>query len=1103
MAGNRRQGSTGDHRSSFKHGKSKYNRSSESREREKENGNSWGIVYKLFLVAVAIGIAVSHRNHIATMFEKDRHFSHLSTLERELAFRTEMGLYYSYFKTLIHAPSFMDGLNEIMYDNVTEYPQTINVLKRFNLYPEVVLSIGYRIFEHVNAQLNRPTKMCWQVNRGEGKTPVQSCEGLGEPSYFYVESAFALNGMMMGIFFLFGTYLSDSMFGGILTVACYFFNHGEATRVQWTPPLRESFAYPFLVFQMLLVTFTLRSKSPNNTHSVAIALASVCFMLPWQIFKTHTCTFRFTQIIGNISGSPSGGHHYQWNVLPFGISTAPWLFTRVTKPISSFLHSRGVTFESYIDDCIQAQQDPNVLQIHREFTIRLLKQLGWLLNYEKSELTPTRRLQFIGAIFDTEQAKLFVPQDRWTKIQRLVPLALDHPRTLRQWQELLGVLTSAQALTYRGQLQLRPLQLFLRPHLQTNNPQVLIRLPRELRPILRWWLNVQNVCAGVSLVPFSPTHQLFVDASLEGWGAHFLQHQVAGQWSSEDKSLHINILEFKAVLLAIQHWAALLKMSHLLIQSDNSTVVWYINHLGSTGSAALLQWTFRFYLLIDSLNIVARARHIPGTKNVIADALSRSSRPSPTEWQLLPKIFRTIIYPISRPSVDLFATRFNSQLPRFVSPIPDPLAWDHDALAIPWEGLNAYAFPPPALLHKVIQKILLTNKMGLAISYLLLFGNEMLLTSFYASCLISMWIILFLRPVLDKLHFKIVIMAVQSILLAIGTVCSKIVVGKLLNIADDAHIGEIFRSKFSDFKNFHTMLYTCSKEFDFIEEITIWKLTWTLLLPCALIVFLTAVFFILRSEYSQWKSPVVANGSAVHASNTAESQGRNRPDAELVYHLFQQVSFATMAIMIMRLKLFWTPHLCLLTSLLASRKYFGWCGRNEAHFAVLAVVLAGMAYTGIQNLQQQWSIMGEFSNYPMEDLVDWINDNTPKNAVFAGPMPTMATIKLCTHRPIVNHPHYEDAGLRERTKVVYSIFSRKSGDVVVKGLKELEVDYIIYENSWCVRRTKEGCSMPEIWDTEDIENRGKTPYCEIVRDRPEPYFKRVYMNNVYQVLKLA
>ena len=32
-----------------------------------------------------------------------------------------------------------------------------------------------------------------------------------------------------------------------------------------------------------------------------------------------------------------------------------------------------------------------------------------------------------------------------------------------------------------------------------------------------------------------------------------------------------------------------------------------------------------------------------------------------------------------------------------------------------------------------------------------------------------------------------------------------------------AHIGDIFRSKFTDFQNFHTMLYTCAKEFDFLE----------------------------------------------------------------------------------------------------------------------------------------------------------------------------------------------------------------------------------------------------------------------------------------------
>ncbi|VDI46239.1 Hypothetical predicted protein, partial [Mytilus galloprovincialis] len=59
--------------------------------------------------------------------------------------------------------------------------------------------------------------------------------------------------------------------------------------------------------------------------------------------------------------------------------------------------------------------------------------------------------------------------------------------------------------------------------------------------------------------------------------------------------------------------------------------------------------------------------------------------------------------------------------------------------------------------------------------------------------------------------------AIQGILLITGTVGCKILVSKFLKTADDAHIGEIFRSKFGDFKNFHTMLYTCAKEFDFME----------------------------------------------------------------------------------------------------------------------------------------------------------------------------------------------------------------------------------------------------------------------------------------------
>ena len=51
------------------------------------------------------------------------------------------------------------------------------------------------------------------------------------------------------------------------------------------------------------------------------------------------------------------------------------------------------------------------------------------------------------------------------------------------------------------------------------------------------------------------------------------------------------------------------------------------------------------------------------------------------------------------PHVDLFATHLNHKLPLYVSPVPDPNAWDIDALNINWTVLTAYAYTPMALLH--------------------------------------------------------------------------------------------------------------------------------------------------------------------------------------------------------------------------------------------------------------------------------------------------------------------------------------------------------------------------------------------------------------------
>ncbi|XP_067664264.1 uncharacterized protein [Haliotis asinina] len=352
-----------------------------------------------------------------------------------------------------------------------------------------------------------------------------------------------------------------------------------------------------------------------------------------------------------------------------------------------------------------------LLRKQLDFSTRLLHQLGWIINTEKSQLEPTQELTFIGGLFLTRLNLVRVPPDRWQKILAFTDRALSLPLTLREWQSLLGLLTSAQDLLLRGRLMLRPLQRFLLPFIRENDLQSSFLLPPHLHRYLRWWTVEWNVCAGVCLTSFKHDHELFVDASLLGWGAHLNGQTTSGLWSDAERKWHINNLEMQAVILAVHHWLPFLTDSRLLVASDNSAVVWVIRNQGTTRSKELLDQMFLLADLVDSNGIVIAARQIPSCKNILADALSRPGKPCPTEWMLHPNAFRQICCQLGRPLVDLFATSFNHQLPTYVSPVPDLQAWAVNAMSLSWEGLDVYAFPPPVLLTDIVAKIRLTQNL--------------------------------------------------------------------------------------------------------------------------------------------------------------------------------------------------------------------------------------------------------------------------------------------------------------------------------------------------------------------------------------------------------
>ena len=188
-------------------------------------------------------------------------------------------------------------------------------------------------------------------------------------------------------------------------------------------------------------------------------------------------------------------------------------------------------------------------------------------------------------------------------------------------------------------------------------------------------------------------------------GAHLENLTVSGIWSDTEANLHINILELKAVFLAIRSFQTHLMNKRVLVASDYATVVSYLNKQGGTHSLEMCLMIWRLMAFCNPRANLLMAQYIQGCLNLIADSLSHKDKIIQTEWSLHPKIFQRICQIWHRPMVDMFATKMNNKPPLYVCPVPDPNAMAVDAFNILWEALDGYAYCPIALIPKMIKKM--------------------------------------------------------------------------------------------------------------------------------------------------------------------------------------------------------------------------------------------------------------------------------------------------------------------------------------------------------------------------------------------------------------
>ena len=185
------------------------------------------------------------------------------------------------------------------------------------------------------------------------------------------------------------------------------------------------------------------------------------------------------------------GKNYEFRTLPFGLASAPRVFTKLLRPVAAAMRTRGIRMLIYLDDILVVSQEADSLRKSLEVVSQTLTRLGFTINTKKSVFEPSQVLDFLGFTINTREMVLQLPEEKVQKICKAVRHMQNQRWTSpRKLAHLIGLLTSVQPAVLPGPLYYRALQRSrnraLRESLDYDRP---CQLLPQTRQDLEWWLH--------------------------------------------------------------------------------------------------------------------------------------------------------------------------------------------------------------------------------------------------------------------------------------------------------------------------------------------------------------------------------------------------------------------------------------------------------------------------------------------------------------------------------------------------------------------------------------------------------------------------------------
>lgn len=144
---------------------------------------------------------------------------------------------------------------------------------------------------------------------------------------------------------------------------------------------------------------------------------------------------------------------FEFQCLPMGLCTAPFVYTKLMKPVVSYLREKGFMSTLYLDDFLLIANSKQECLLNVNTTLEFLERLGLIVSYKKSELIPSKVVKYLGMIYNTEKMIVTIPKEKKEAIVKWASkLLCKSSCKIRDLAKFLGTIISVCPATKYGYL---------------------------------------------------------------------------------------------------------------------------------------------------------------------------------------------------------------------------------------------------------------------------------------------------------------------------------------------------------------------------------------------------------------------------------------------------------------------------------------------------------------------------------------------------------------------------------------------------------------------------------------------------------------------------